>query len=169
MRVRRQPVRPLGACAWGGLRRYTFFMPKWVKVVLIVVIVGFVLVVAGVVVAARWIKRQGTVLKQQGEAVIAEARTFGEGKDGEACIAESLNRLKTSSGFIEEAKVKVFLQHCLGAATVDPKLCEGVPKPTEIMATAQWTLDECTRRGWANNQRCARVIGALQMHCHMPR
>ena len=137
------------------------------KVVLIVVLVGFVLVVAGVVVAARWIKRQGTVLKTEGEAVMAEARKFGEGKDGEACIAESLNRLKTASGLMGEAKVKIFLQTCLSTATVSPKTCEGIPKPSEIMKSAQWALDECARRGRPNDQRCTRVINAIQVHCHV--
>lgn len=142
-------------------------MPTWVKVVLVVVIVGFLLLVAGVVIFARWMKSQRTRLQEQGKAAIEEAETFGKGKDGEACVAEALNRLKTADGFIGEAKTKIFLQHCLQTATVAPQTCEGVPAPTEILKTAQWTLDECARRGLANNQRCARLIGALQVHCAM--
>lgn len=142
-------------------------MPTWVKVVLVVILVGFLLLVAGVVIFARWMKSQGARLQEQGKVAIAEAEAFGKGKDGEACVAEALNRLKTAEGFIGEAKTKVFLQHCLQAATVPPAMCEGVPAPTELMKTAQWTLDECARRGFPNNQRCARLIGALQVHCAM--
>lgn len=142
-------------------------MPTWVKVVLIVVLVGFVVLAAGIVIAARWVKSRGAALKEQGKAVIAEGKAFGQGKDGEACVAEALNRLKTAPGFIGEAKVKVFLQHCLSTATVAPETCEGVPSPTEIMDTARWTLDECAKRGLANNQRCTRLIGALQVHCEL--
>jgi hypothetical protein len=144
-------------------------MPTWVKVVLIVVLVGFVLLVAGVLIAARWVKGQAAQLEKQGKATIAEARAFGEGKDGEACIAESLTRLKSASGFIGEAKVKVFLQHCLETATVSPATCEGVPEPAEIMDSARWTLAECGRRGFGNDQRCGRVLGALQVHCESTR
>lgn len=144
-------------------------MPTWVKVVLVVVGVGFLLLVIGIVVAARWVKSRGAQLQEQGKAVIAEAEAFGKGKDGEACMAEALNRLKSAEGFIGEAKTKVFLQHCLQAATVAPEMCEGVPAPTEIMKSASWTLAECERRGWPNNQRCARLVGALQVHCAMPK
>ena len=142
-------------------------MPTWVKVVLIIVVVGFIVLVAGIVIAARWMKSQGAVLKEQGEAVMAEAEAFGKGKDGEACMAEALNRLKTADGFLGEAKTKIFLQHCLSAATVAPETCAGVPSPTEILKSASWTLDECAKRGWANDQRCTRLIGALQVHCEM--
>ena len=142
-------------------------MPTWVKVVLVVVIAGFLLLVAGVVIFARWVKAQGAQLQEQGKATIAEAEAFGRGKDGEACVAEALERMKTADGFIGEAKTKVFLQHCLGTATVAPQTCEGVPAPTEILKTAQWTVDECARRGYPNNQRCTRLIGALQVHCAM--
>jgi hypothetical protein len=144
---------------------YTFSMPTWVKVVLVIVLVGFVLLAAGIVIAARWVKSQQAALQEQGKRVIAEAKAFGAGKDGEACVAEALQRVQAASGFIGEAKVKVFLQHCLSAANVAPRMCDGVPAPAEIMNAARWTLDECARRGKPNDQRCTRLIGALQMHC----
>lgn len=140
-------------------------MPTWVKVVLIVVLVGFVLLVAGVVIAARWVKQRGASFQKEGKAVIEEARAFGQGKEGEACIAESFRRLDTASGFIGEAKVKIFLQNCLATANVPPETCANVPPMSEIMRSAQWTLDECARRGRPNNPRCTRLIPALQVHC----
>jgi hypothetical protein len=142
-------------------------MPTWVKVVLIVVLVGFVVLAVVVVVAARWVKSQAGTLSKESEVVMAEAEAFGKGKDGEACVAEALTRLKTSSGFIGDAKVKMFLQHCLSAATVAPETCEGVPPPMEIMDSARWIREECERRGLANNQRCLGLISALQVHCAM--
>lgn len=142
-------------------------MPTWVKVILIVVGVGFLLLVVGVVVAARWVKSSGEELQKQSKVILEEAEAFGKGKDGEACIAEGLNRLKAADGFIGEAKTKIFLQHCLSVATVAPQTCEGVPSPTEIMQSARWSIDECAKRGWANSQRCTRLIGALQFHCEV--
>jgi hypothetical protein len=140
-------------------------MPTWVKVVLIVVLTGFVVLAVGVFLAARWVRQRGVALNEEGKAVIAQARAFGVGKDGEACIAESMTRLRTSQGFIGEAKVKVFLQHCLETATVAPELCADVPPPNEILKSARWTLDQCAKRGRPDDQRCTRVIGALQMRC----
>jgi hypothetical protein len=82
-------------------------------------------------------------------------------------VAEALNRMKTADGFIGEAKTKMFLQHCLRTATVAPQTCEGVPAPMELMKSANWMRDECARRGHANDQRCVRLIGAVQVHCAM--
>ena len=136
-------------------------MPTWVKVVLAIVIVGFVLLVAGIIVAARWVKSQAPAL----DVAMKEAEAFGKGKDGEACIAETLNRLRASDGIVAETKTKLFLQHCLASATVAPETCQGVPGLTEFMKLGQWSVDECKRRGWANDQRCIRVIGAVPAHC----
>jgi hypothetical protein len=144
-------------------------MPTWVKVVLIVVLVGFAVLVAGIVIAARWVKSQGPAIEQAGKAATAEGKAFGQGKDGEACIAESFRRQKVATGFLGQAKVNMFLQHCLDAATVAPEMCQGVPKPTAIMDSIRWKSDECARRGRANDQACLQLISALQMHCEMKR
>jgi len=140
-------------------------MPKWVKVVLIIVVVGFLALVAGVIVAARWVRSQGTNLQEQGKKLAEDALAFGEGKEPEACIAEGLVRLSNCPGFICEAKINVFLAGCLRAANDATELCAGVPPQVEIMATVNWQLEECKRRGWANNQRCTRMLGAVQTHC----
>lgn len=144
-------------------------MPTWVKVVLIIVLVGFVLLVAGIIVAARWVKSQAPAIEQAGKDATAEAKAFGEGKDGEACIAESFRRQKVAKGFLDQAKVNMFLQQCLDVATVAPQTCQGVPEPSAIMDSIRWKSDECARRGRANDQACLQLISALQMHCAMER
>lgn len=140
-------------------------MPTWVKVVLIIVIVGFVMLVLGIVLAARWVRTKGERLSEEGKAMAAEGQKFGEAKDAEACLAESLNRMKNCSGFICEAKIKLFLDNCLQTATVPPELCSTIPKQTAILDSARWQLEECERRGWKNNQRCTRLVQQLQLHC----
>jgi hypothetical protein len=140
-------------------------MPTWVKVLLIVIVVAFVVMAIGIVFAARWVKQRGAALQSEGKVVIAEARAFGEGKDGEACVAESMTRLERAAGFIDEAKVRVFLQHCLETANVAPETCRGVPRPDEILKSARWSIDESARRGRANDQRCTRVLQELVQHC----
>lgn len=140
-------------------------MPTWVKVVLVVVVAGFLALVAGVIVAARWVRSQGATLQEKGKAVAEEAEAFGRDQEPEACVAESLIRLKACDGFICEAKIKIFLTTCLQAANDKSELCSGVPPPTEIMQSARWQLAECERRGWGNNQRCTRTISAVQLHC----
>jgi hypothetical protein len=140
-------------------------MPAWVKVVLAMILIGMVLLLVGAMVAARWVRTRADNLKKQGEVLTAEAKAFGTGKPGEACVSESLTRLRACQGFICEAKAKVFLQKCLTAANQTPDVCTGVPPPTEILASARWQIESCQRRGWRDNQRCMRLLGGLQAHC----
>ncbi|HYC88481.1 MAG TPA: hypothetical protein VEO54_04650 [Thermoanaerobaculia bacterium] len=144
-------------------------MPTWVKVILIIVLVGFAVLVAGIVIAARWVKSQGPAIEQAGKDATAEAKAFGQGKDGEACIAESFRRQKAATGFLDQAKVNIFLQQCLDVATVAPETCKGVPEHTAIMDSVRWKSEECARRGRANDQACLQLISALQVHCAMER
>lgn len=140
-------------------------MPTWVKIVVVIVVVGFIGVAVAIVLAARWVKSQGAELQKQGEVVVAEGKRFGQGKDANACIAEALTRVRACDGFICEAKIRVFLQNCLETATVSPELCATVPKTTAILESAQWQVAECGRRGAPNDARCVRLIGELQVHC----
>lgn len=141
-------------------------MPKWVKVVLVVVLVGFVALVAGVIIAAQWVRNKGARMQEQGKVLVSEAQEFGRGKEAGGCVTESLRRLGTCPGFICETKVKVFLTSCLQSANESPELCDGVPPPGDLMDGARWQMAECRRRGFAGtDQRCMRTVSTLQMHC----
>ncbi|HUR81607.1 MAG TPA: hypothetical protein VM733_12630 [Thermoanaerobaculia bacterium] len=140
-------------------------MATWVRVLLIAIAAGFVVLVAGIIFAARWVRQRGEALKPEGAQVSAEARAFGEGKDAGACVAESMRRLQSARGFMGEARVRVFLRSCLEAATVTPEACAGVPKREEILKTVRWSMDECARRGRPKDQRCTRILGELQERC----
>lgn len=141
-------------------------MPKWVKVVLIIVLVGFIALVAGVIVAARWVRIKGARLQEQGKVLVSEAEEFGRGKEAGVCVAEALRRLQTCPGFICEAKVKVFLTSCLQSADESTELCNGVPSPKELMDGARWQMAECQRRGFeGTDQRCMRTVSTVQIHC----
>jgi hypothetical protein len=140
-------------------------MPTWLKVILIILVIGIALVAGAVFVGVRWFRAHEGELRAQGKAVIAEGQDFGRGKDAEACVAESFARLKRCDGFICEAKTKIFLQHCVSTANIPPSFCDGVPKRSEILASARWALDECARRGLPNHQPCTRLVGALQEAC----
>jgi hypothetical protein len=140
-------------------------MPTWLKVVLIVVAVGFLALVAVAFLGYRWMKSHGGELKADAEKIKVEATAFGRGKDANACIDETFARMNQCSGIMCDVKSKLFLQNCLAVAEVPSGFCASVPKPTEIIATAQWTIAECGRRGRPNDQRCPRVITALQDAC----
>ena len=140
-------------------------MPTWLKVVLIVLALLFVLAAVVAVLGYRWVQSHAGELKADATKIKAEATEFARGKEANACIDETFARLDRCDGIICEVKTKIFLQNCIEASTVPAGFCASVPKRGEIMATAKWTLAECARRGRPNDQRCARVIPALQDYC----
>lgn len=144
-------------------------MPKWVKIALIVVLVLFAGVVAAVIVAARWVKTQAKSLDAQITAVRAEAEAFGRGRDAEACLQESLRRVRACSGIVCEGKTKAFMSRCLQVANVPPGYCSGVPGPMEITKVGQWQYEQCVRHGFATDRRCIGIIGEIPLYCSQKR
>ena len=133
-------------------------MPTWVKVVLVIVIVAFVLMAAGIFVVGRRIRAELDALVQENVAAQDEGKKFGQGRDAEACTVESLARLERCSGVTCEAQNMLFLTNCLQTATTPPGYCEEIRTRTP--------LEECQRRGWReSSQRCATVLAALKFHC----
>ena len=141
-------------------------MPTWLKVLLVILLAGAILLGIAVFVGIRWIKSQGSALQEQGKAAATEAREFGRGKTAALCMNEAFVRLRACDGFICEAKVNVFLQGCLETADVPPDFCKGVPPREEIMASARWTIAECTKADMAGEQPCNRLMRAVQDYCH---
>jgi hypothetical protein len=143
-------------------------MPKWVKVVIVVVAILFVLAGVAAALAVRWIKRKAVQLQAQGEILVKDAHAFGQGRPAAACVDDTFVRLGQCDGFICEAKTKVFLTACLGAADVPPDFCATVPRRSEILRSATWAAGECAGRNRPGDQRCTRVIAGIQDYCERP-
>ncbi len=142
-------------------------MPVWLKILLIIFLVGVLLLVAAVYIGYRWIRSHEGELRDMGEDATREAQEFGRGKDADACIVETLTR-GDRCGPVDlfcEVKAKIFLENCLQVATVPADFCATVPKQTNIMGSVKWQMSECGRRGHANEQRCTRLLAAVQERC----
>jgi hypothetical protein len=140
-------------------------MPTWAKVLLILFVGGIICAGVAVYFGIRWARREFHQIRNDGPRLVREAQDFGRGKDGEACVVESLTRLDRCDGFICEAKTKMFLTTCLTTANVTADFCKDVPRHGEIMKTATWAQAECSRRGASDQQRCTRLITGLQDRC----
>ena len=141
-------------------------MPTWAKVVMLVVLVAFAAMVVGIIAGARWMKRQTATLRKETQVAMEDGRRFGGDHDAEACVVESLSRLKACDSLLCEPSVKLFMGSCLDRAKPTSGLCDGVPKQSELMASPRWQYAECDRRGWGLSERCTRVITTLQNHCN---
>jgi hypothetical protein len=116
--------------------------------------------------AVWWWHANRDRLRAEGEAIKEAGRAFGDQRDGSACLSESFARLDRKSGLVEDAYTGIFLRSCLATATRDASLCAGVPAESEIMASVRWRVAECSRQGRPNDQRCGRLLSAIQNLCH---
>jgi len=142
-------------------------MKTWVKVVIGLLAVGFVGAAALVGGIYYWVsKNKDTLIAETREAVEA-GKTYGASHKKDECIEYSLTKLGDCGGFnlICETKNKMFLQTCLGSSAPQANFCDGIPKMSEIIATAQWTVQQCAKRGRINDQPCTRLMQAVTAHC----
>lgn len=140
-------------------------MPAWLKVILVILGILAVVLGAGSFLAYRWLGANRARLIATGQELRVEGESFGKGKTAVACVDESLRRLHAASGFSGEVKARLFLSGCLSVASSDPAFCEAVPRQGEIIAAAEWTVNECRSRDAAEIPRCSRVLQEVVNYC----
>lgn len=138
------------------------------RILLIIVGVFVLMIVTAVSIGYVMFKRHGPQLKSRIEKSVAEGEAFGKGRPDSECVDEAFAHLKRCTGFVCEADAQLFLTSCLAEAEPTAALCIGVPKPDSLRETIRWSLEECEKRGMPRNQRCTRLIGAIQSHCSRP-
>ncbi|MBM4778728.1 MAG: hypothetical protein GQE15_13575 [Archangiaceae bacterium] len=144
-------------------------MPKWLKILLLVM-VGLVLLCGlGVGGVAWWFNANKDRLREDGKRIMAEAKAFGSTTDADGCVKESLRRLESADGFVAQAEQKVFLRACLENTLARPDFCEGVPSMNELMKAATWSVANCNDRGAKDPQACGRLIQAVMEFCSKER
>ena len=139
-------------------------MPGWLEIVIGVFLLLVIIGGAGAFFAVRWLRGEAGNMKEAAEAIDREARAFAQGRDAEACLAESLARVdRCGGGMLCQVKTRVFLSRCLAAVEVSPQFCAEVP--SGIMDAAKWQAEECARRGRPNDQACMQVMMGVVEHC----
>lgn len=140
-------------------------MPKWLKIVLLVGLALVLLCGVGVGGVAWWFNANKAQLRASGERIMAEAKSFGQSSDADGCVTEALRRLDAADGFVAQAEQKVFLRACLENTLSRPDFCEGVPKMSEFMTAATWSVANCNDRQAKDPQACGRLLQAVMEYC----
>jgi len=143
-------------------------MPKWAKVLLAIGCGGAVILVVIVVAGVRFLDRHKDQWIAEARKTKEDGVAFGQGKSANDCIDEALRRLPEANGILAETRVRVFLTGCLDVAAIPPQMCDRVPPRSEIIKSVTWSLHECSQRGMAQSQPCARVLQELQARCEKP-
>ncbi len=141
-------------------------MPKWLKVMLIVIgvgVLGLALLVGGVV---WWASANKEKFAATGKKAQEDGTRFGATHTKDQCVDEALSHLKDCGtfDFVCEGGNKIALASCMGVAR-DDGTCKDVPERTDIFKMATWANDECARRGFRGSQPCGRLIQAIPDGC----
>ena len=140
-------------------------MPKWLKVVL--VILGVMVLLCGLSSAGAvwWFNENKEKLKGVGDRARNEGRAFAYEHDAEECVDEAIRRLDLRSGIVDQAEHKLFLKACLEKAVRPQGFCADVPPRGVLMKFAGWSVERCAAKGKTQNQECARLMQGIQEAC----
>jgi hypothetical protein len=143
-------------------------MPKWLKVVLI--LLGVVVLLCGLSSAGAywWVSQNKDRLKGVGEKAKKEGAAFAYEHDAPECVDEGLRRLTERSGIVDQAEHKLFLNACLEKASRPEAFCSGVPRLGDLFASATWAMEQCVAKARPQDQDCARLMSAIQNACEHP-
>jgi len=144
-------------------------MPQWLKVILGIVLFFFVVFVGVVFYGVSWMRRNEPRLKKEATQARSEGESFGRGKEASACLDEGIRRYRDDPGFTAQIRNRIFMEGCFDAASFPAGYCENVPRQTEFIASAQWALKECQKRGMPNDQQCAKVVMTVIQRCDKQR
>ena len=140
-------------------------MPGWLKALLIVLVVIFVLVVGVVAIAGFLIYRNKDAIVAKTKQIATEAKEFGENTDNRGCVDESIARYKAEPGFTKAISTSIFMRICLDNSKATPGFCDDVPKQMEFMKTAQWRRDQCQRFDLSRDSNCQNLFSPIQQFC----
>jgi len=143
-------------------------MPGWLKVLLIILLVGILLVVGVIAAGGIWFYRNKDALKAKLDTVTTEARDFGKNTDNQGCVTESISRYKAEPGITSAMSNAIFVRVCLDNSRATPGFCESVPKQREFMKAAQWKKDQCQRAGLEGDSYCESLFTPVQQFCEKP-
>ena len=143
-------------------------MPGWLKVLLIILLIGILFVVGVIAAAGIWFYRNKDAIQTKLDNVTTEARDFGKNTDNQGCVNESISRYKADPGFTSAMSNAIFVRICLDNSRATPGFCEAVPRQTEFRRTAQWRKEQCQRAGLERDSYCESLFTPIQQFCERP-
>lgn len=140
-------------------------MPTWLKVLLIILLIGILLVVGVIAAAGIWFYRNKDAIQSKLDNVTTEARDFGKTTDNQGCVNETVSRYKADPGLTSAFSYAIFMRICLDNSRATPGFCESVPKQREFMKTPQWRKEQCQRAGLERDSYCESLFTPIQQFC----
>ena len=142
-------------------------MPKWVKVLLIVVGTLFVVLVVAGFVGAMALKSTVEDVQREARMATVDGEVFGMTSTTEECVEEMVNRSAVCEGFSPTCAppLSAFLWACVEEATYQPSFCTGMPPLTQENAMMEWGQETCAKYGQPSNPMCALAVATITGYC----
>lgn len=140
-------------------------MPGWLKALLIVIVVVFVLAIGVVAIAGYIIYRNKDAVIAKTKQIATEAKDFGEKTDNQGCVDEAISRYKAEPGFTKAIGTSIFMRICLDNSRATPRFCDEVPKQMEFMKAARWKIEQCRRVDLSRDSNCQNLFTPIQQFC----
>ena len=143
-------------------------MSTFLKVILIIFACTILLSGACVIVGVSWWNRHKQEYVEAGKKAIVEGREFGASTDKRGCLSEAVARYKKSPGFNGAISTNLFIRACLETSHPTVGFCDGVPKRTEFVKSAQWQLKQCSDVDISDSY-CGQIFAQVQEYCESER
>ena len=140
-------------------------MPGWLKALLIVIVVVFVLAVGVVAIAGFLIYRNKDAIVARTKEIASEAKEFGEKTDNQGCVDEAISRYKAEPGIGKAISTSIFVRLCLDSSKPTPGFCDNIPKQSQFIKSAQWKLEQCRRADLSRDSNCQNLFTPVQQFC----
>lgn len=142
-------------------------MPQWLKVVLIVVGIGFGLsIIAGVAGAVALFKTYEK-LEDAVEKAQVDGEIAGIGAKESECVQAAIRYSGECEGirFLCLPQVDAFLDGCLDEAWDDPHFCEGIPSSEDFDTMQEWARQMCGQHGREDDIACTMGLTPANVTC----
>jgi hypothetical protein len=141
-------------------------MPKWLKVVLVLMVMGALGLGTCIGGVAWWATANKDKMVDGVRTARVEGEAFGRAHAKTDCVDDALTHVKSCGpvDFMCEAFTKMRLTSCMSVAA-DDDVCKGAPARSEIVKSALWANAECSRRGEDGSQPCGRLMQAVVEGC----
>ena len=142
-------------------------MPKWLKIMLIVVgTISIVLMIGGFL-AARAVKKGIDNFEVEAEQATAAGKEFGSTGTLADCVEAGVQRTSDCSltNLTCAPLAGAYLWGCLEAAPFDPSFCNAVPHAEDDDAVIDWAGRACTVHGQHENDYCTIALAVVPGFC----
>ena len=143
-------------------------MTTLAKTLIVIFACGFVLVILAVATAAYWWSHHSRELFQKAETRFSEGTEYGKKTDNQGCLSEALSRYRQDRGLTGSLSANLFLRGCLESSRPTPGFCDNVPRPFDILKSAQYQAKECKEAGLSDSY-CSQIFSQVQQYCETSR